>query len=101
MDTEAKAISVLAASEDPYYRVLAQLAYLHSEKAADYDRGGVKNEDYFPFGDTSYAQMVWVKALRLRSLLSAKGTIQNESVLDMFLDFANYAIFALMRTVKK
>ena len=94
---DQEAVKSLSASQDPYLRVLAELAQLHSDKSADYDRGGIKNADYFPLGEVSYFQMIWVKALRIRSLVSRPDPAKYESLRDSFKDLANYAIFALMR----
>lgn len=91
-------VKLLAASKDPYLRVLAELATLRDRKSADYNEHGVELEDYFPFGFISYVQMIWVKVLRIRSLVNEDGL--NESVQDSLRDLINYAIFALMRKKK-
>ena len=92
---EREALSLLANSEDAYMRVLADLAHLRARKSADYDDHGVQLADYFPFGFVSYVQMIWVKTLRLRSLVDKDSV--NEGVDDSLKDLINYAIFALMR----
>lgn len=93
---DQETIKLLAASKDPYLRVLAGIALLRAKKSADYNDHGVALEDYFPFGFISYVQMIWVKVLRVRSLVN-EDAVNNESVDDSLRDLVNYAIFALMR----
>ena len=64
-------------------------------KEADYQRSGVTRADYFPFGMTSYVQMIWLKCQRLRSLHDTPGDPENESIRDTLLDLINYASFAI------
>ena len=64
-------------------------------KEADYQRAGVSRDDYFPFGLTSHAQMIWVKCQRLKSLHDSPGEAENESIRDTLLDLINYASFAI------
>lgn len=83
----------MADSEDPQLRVFAACARLRREKEADYQHK-VARHFYFPFGMLSYAQMIWVKALRMVSLVE-KQQVVNESVDDTLIDLINYASFAL------
>lgn len=60
----------------------------------------VKLEQYFPFGDKSYVQMLHVKTLRLVSL--ADNPKPNfESAKDSVLDLINYSVFYLDYMEKK
>ena len=93
---DQETIKLLAASKDPYLRVLAGIALLRDKKSADYNDHGVELKDYFPFGLHSYVQMIWIKTLRLRAVLNAVE-VKNESMDDSLRDLVNYAIFALMR----
>lgn len=63
-------------------------------KAQDYNEGPVKLRDYFPFGLTSYAQMIHVKSMRLVSLAAQGEQPINESVRDTLVDLINYCCFA-------
>ena len=94
---DIEAVKSLAASQDPYLRVLAELALLRAKKEADYNRDGIKLSEYFPFGLQSYVQMLWVKVLRLRSLSVSLDDPGYESIDDSLRDLINYAVFTLMR----
>jgi len=61
------------------------------KKHQDYNTG-ISLEDYFPFQDASYVQMLHVKTLRLRSL-ARTGKPNYESALDSVYDLINYAVF--------
>lgn len=60
-------------------------------KKQDYNAGGVSFIDYFPFGRTSAAHMLYTKALRLVSLVSKKKEPMNEPVEDTYIDLMVYA----------
>lgn len=82
---------------------LAQLLVLR--KSSDYNQAGGAGKDpatadrdgYFPFGATSYAQMVHVKAQRLNSLVLKSGEPNFEGIRDTLLDIINYASFWIER----
>lgn len=82
-----------------------EAAKLRATKTADYDGDGISKGDYFPFRELSHAQMIWTKALRIRSL--AKGAYDagargdgssepnHESLRDSLVDIVNYATYAV------
>lgn len=92
---DAAIVTALLASEDPYMRALGSLAELKQTRGKQYNRGGIKLEDYFPFGRISYAHMCWLKAMRLRANASTISKYSPEFI-DSALDLANYSIFAVM-----
>jgi hypothetical protein len=57
--------------------------------------GDTPLEDYFPFGDKSYIQMLHVKTLRLVSLTNGNRDPNHEKVADTVRDLINYAVFYL------
>lgn len=64
-------------------------------KGADYNAGG-RLDDYFPLGHLSYFQLMYMKLLRLKSLLvlAADGRQPNhEGMLDTVLDLTNYSTY--------
>ena len=63
-------------------------------KGEDYN-SGVDLHDYFPFGDSSYIQMLHMKTTRLVSLVQQNKEANFESVEDTVLDLINYAVFYL------
>lgn len=78
-----------------YDALVKQAKDLVVKKAQDYQGGSVGLHDYFPFGDQSYVQMLYVKAMRLRSLVEGTRSPNFESTKDSVLDLINYAIFYL------
>ena len=62
---------------------------IRRSKANDY--GGIK--EYFPFGDTSYVQMIHIKTKRLINLNKHAGPVNHESIKDNLLDLINYASY--------
>jgi len=76
-----------------YTDLIAPAIALVVKKGEDYN-SVVELKDYFPFGDISYIQMIYMKALRLVSL--AENTAPNfEGKLDTVLDLINYCVFYL------
>lgn len=73
--------------------ILAECGLLAIRKGADYNTG-FDRDAYFPLGLASYAQMLWVKCLRLVSFAKTPREEQNEAVRDTLLDLINYATFA-------
>lgn len=61
------------------------------KKGEDYNAGTVKFEDYFPFGDKSYVQILFMKALRLVSLVEKDGESNFEGIDDTLMDMIVYA----------
>lgn len=64
-------------------------ARLRAKKQKDYS--DIKG--YFPFGDKSYVQMIYVKTRRLIALTSSNNQPANESIKDSVLDLLNYASY--------
>jgi hypothetical protein len=65
------------------------------KKGEDYNQGEAKLEQYFPFGDYSYIQMIHLKALRLVSLIGKTEKPNYEGIEDTLYDLLNYVIFYL------
>lgn len=68
---------------------------LRIKKGEDYNTD-IEIKDYFPFGHESYAQMIYLKALRTVSLvkLMQKGKEPNfEGIMGSLLDIVNYTSF--------
>lgn len=63
------------------------------KKGEDYN-AGPRLEQYFPFGDFSYIQMIHLKALRLVSLVENLDP-NYESKEDTIYDLINYCVFYL------
>ena len=74
--------------------LLLEAAALASRKSKDYN-GGPSRDDYFPFGQYSYTQMIHTKALRLQSLTLNEEEPNFEGIRDTLLDIINYAAFNL------
>lgn len=74
-------------------RPMIEAAALCQRKAEDYNGGTVSRDAYFPFGLTSYSQMIHTKSLRLVSLAQQGGAANFESARDTALDLINYATF--------
>jgi hypothetical protein len=79
---------------------LADAALLCVLKSQDYNQGmGHENihttdrTQYFPFGNISYAQMLYTKAMRFNSLVKQNGKPNFEGLKDTALDMINYAGF--------
>lgn len=71
--------------------VAIHVAKLHAKKDGDYGHWS----KYFPFGHTSFLQMLHMKIERLKNLNpdTFTGEVNNESVLDSVLDLVNYSNF--------
>jgi predicted HAD superfamily Cof-like phosphohydrolase len=85
--------------------VSIEAAKLRARKSEDYRAGGtgITTKDYFPFGVLSHAQMIWTKALRIRSVaeqiykakvLGKEHTTNFEGLRDSVVDMHNYVNFA-------
>ena len=71
-------------------KILEEAAELKKRKSKDYQGSQFTEEDYFPFGDTSYIHMMHTKMLRIRSVAEQKDT-NFESLEDSLIDMINYA----------
>lgn len=82
-------------------RACAEAQLLCLRKSQDYNQTGgnagtfnASRDDYFPFGLSSYAQMIHTKSQRLISLAKKGDVAANfESARDTALDLINYASF--------
>jgi len=77
-----------------YLELINPAIVLVLKKHQDYNKG-LELDQYFPFGDASYVQMLHVKQCRLLSLVSTNTTENFESKKDTILDLINYAVFYL------
>lgn len=77
-----------------YLELLNNAIELVAKKDQDYN-SKVKLEEYFPFGDISYVQMMHVKLLRIRNLLESGQAPNYEGIKDSVYDLINYAVFYL------
>ena len=79
-----------------YQELISPAIAMVIKKGEDYN-SAVKLDDYFPFGDCSYIQMIHHKSTRLVSLANLeRGAAPNfESIQDTVLDLLNYAVFYL------
>lgn len=59
------------------------------ERAAKYNQGTVRREDHFPLGDASFMQMLWVKAIRLRSDVESGAKPDRDHLIDI-MNYANF-----------
>lgn len=75
--------------------IFKQIVLLRKAKGSDYNTG-IQLKDYFPFGHKSYAQMLHVKNLRVRSLLEVMdrgGSAKFEGLRDSVTDLINYGCY--------
>jgi len=65
---------------------------IEKKKGEDYNStGNINFEDYFIFGHKSYVQMIYMKALRLVSLVEKSGEPNFEGIDDTLMDLIVYA----------
>ena len=81
-------------------KILEEAALLKKQKSEDYQGSQFTEEDYFPFGDTSYIHMMWTKMLRIRSVAEQENP-NFESLEDSLIDMINYAAMYAAYTVNK
>jgi predicted HAD superfamily Cof-like phosphohydrolase len=83
--------------------IVIEAARIRASKTSDYDGDGIEKGDYFPFYELSHAQMIWTKALRIRSLAQRiyearrRGEgfdPKHESYRDSLVDLINYLTYA-------
>ena len=77
---------------EKYNQLISRAQNLVVSKHQDYNIG-VDLHDYFPFGDTSYLQMLHVKVTRLKALAQNPTKPNFEGKLDTLYDLINYAVF--------
>lgn len=74
--------------------IVAPIRNLIAKKGEDYNHA-VKLQEYFPFGQKSYVQMCYMKAMRMRSLVQQNTTPNFDSMKDTVQDEIAYAVFFL------
>jgi len=78
-----------------FLQLIEPALQLVDRKGKDYNTGPTL-EQYFPFGDASYIQMIHLKSLRLVATASKGAVAINfESKKDSTLDLINYCVFYL------
>ena len=81
---------------------LHEAAELKERKSKDYQGGTWTEEDYVPFGDTSYIHMIHTKYLRMRNICEGDQDTNFEALEDTLVDMAVYcAMFAAYLENKK
>lgn len=65
---------------------------IREERGARYNQGSVKRADHFPFGSIGHAQMMWIKAIRLRSDVEG-GNGSADDLSEHIRDLINYLSF--------
>jgi len=76
-------------------QILHEAAALKEKKSKDYQGGKWTEEDYFPFGETSYVHMIHTKYLRMRNIVEGGQETNFEALEDTLVDMAVYcAMFA-------
>lgn len=86
-------------TKEQFLHYCEDVADLVQKKHEDYQGDVFSLADYFPLGDVSYAQMLWVKTTRIVSLASQKFRIgeapKNETLKDSARDLLAYTVFYL------
>ncbi len=83
-------------------QILKEAADLKEKKSKDYQGGKWTEEDYFPFGETSYVHMIHTKYLRMRNIVEGGQETNFEALEDTLVDMAVYcAMFAAYLENKK
>ncbi len=77
-----------------YLALIEPAVKLIEQKNQDYNNT-IGLHEYFPFKDASYQQMLHVKVLRMRSILSKGSEANFESMLDSVHDLLNYTVIYL------
>jgi hypothetical protein len=78
-----------------YLELIEPALQIVVKKHEDYGNEVLGLKTYFPFGLTSYAQMLHVKSQRLVSLAKTGQQPNYESLEDTVKDMINYAVFLL------
>lgn len=80
-----------------YYSVLGSAIEIYSKKSEDYNNESTV-EDYFPFGNISYLQLIHMKYMRIMSVAKSNSKPNYESLEDSLLDMINYCSFFVSYT---
>jgi len=76
--------------------IFSYLTQLRINKGEDYNASDIEIDDYMPFGEESYVQMVYLKALRMVALCKKAqngGAPNYEGLPGSLVDLLNYASF--------
>lgn len=82
---------------EDFDRIIKILRQLLIKRGEQYNNSNTSLYNYFPFGEKSFNQMLWVKLLRE----FANEGKKNERSLDSLYDLINYAIFKIVWLDKK
>lgn len=77
-------------NEDLSITIMEEAIALKQRKSADYQGSQFSQDDYFPFGHTSYLHMLHTKMLRIRSV-AEQDDANFESLEDSLIDMINYS----------
>lgn len=77
-------------NEDLSITIMEEAIALKKRKSADYQGSQFSQDDYFPFGHTSYLHMLHTKMLRIRSV-AEQDDANFESLEDSLIDMINYS----------
>jgi len=80
-----------------YYSVLGNAIEIYAKKSEDYNNESAV-EDYFPFGNISYLQLIHMKYMRIMSVAKSNSKPNYESLEDSLLDMINYCSFFVSYT---
>ena len=72
-----------------YYSTLGNAVEIYTKKSEDYNNESAV-EEYFPFGNISYLQLIHMKYLRIMSVAKSHSKPNFESLEDSLLDMINY-----------
>lgn len=87
-------LMILNADNPPDSPLFLACAVIRRKRGAQYNRAGVELGDYFPFGHASYAQMVHMKATRLRAeVQGAEFNPTFTALEEHMVDLTNYLSF--------
>lgn len=87
------AMSVLTSVDNVPTALLEVAALLH-KKGQDYN-SDTSRDAYFPFGQTSIVQMVWIKTLRAMNLVKSGKAANFEGLRDTYMDNISYSLFGI------
>jgi hypothetical protein len=79
-------------NREEFLELCQPIAELVHSKGEDYNQG-MTQDMYFPFAHKSYVQMIFIKTMRLVSLLLKPGAPKHESIEDTVKDLIAYCIF--------
>lgn len=89
--TEEENKAIKAAYIKAFDKVLDDVSYIFNERSEKYDVA-TNPVDHFPFGSSSYLQLMWMKFLRIYSGLREYNADVVESVDDSIIDLIAYGV---------